>query len=281
MGAEDGKKPRPLKFRWMDELMENSDLDPATRYFLLNLSRAINSRTGVAYPSQAKMASDMGHSERYVKTLTEKAKAAGWIEVEVGKGMRGPGGRTNLYRARFPPGFMERGDVEITPEDEDEEIHNQRGDLYDQRGDAGFQEGVMQGCYEEEKNKKKRIRISDPREKKRGSGEFLQEILNAIKKGPKALRQLLKEVKGFTVEDARWVISGSDKLDGQVGEGGYIHSLTASVLQDMWRKELRFTGTLFTRFLVQAAELERPDYVSGTAEIMGIPYAIEHVFEDR
>ena len=246
MGAEDGKKPRPLKFRWMDELMENSDLDPATRYFLLNLSRAINSRTGVAYPSQAKMASDMGHSERYVKTLTEKAKAAGWIEVEVGKGMRGPGGRTNLYRARFPPGFIERGDVGITPvetgdepeitpsEDEDEEIHNQRGDLYDQRGDAGFQEGVMQGCYEEEGNKKFRISISDQRfEKapKRGSYTFIREIMKAMEEGPEALRQLLKDVKGFTVNDAYWVIFHCGKIDAPGREPNDIYDLAAGVFE--------------------------------------------------
>ncbi len=282
MGAEDGKKPKPFCYQWQDAWTEDSDLGHGVRLVLYALLGYMD-KPGIAWPSIPGLAAKTGYCERHVIRLLQEAEDAGWIVIERRRGPPGRGGRSNRYRAVNP---KKSGDTHVTTlDDEDENIRELSGDNHELSSDTHVTEVVTPTSPEYPGNTHKgRIPIkstSDQRfEKapKRGSNEFLEEIMKAMEEEPEALQlealqRVLKDVENFTANEAHWVIFHCRQIHGLETGPNDIYDLAAGVLQDLWKDNHKFSQTRFRGFLIQAAKIRDPENIHGFAE------TIDDVFE--
>ncbi len=102
------------KFAWLDQVADDHSLPPSAFRVAYELSRHVHREKGYAWPSQAKLAADLGMAERHVRRLVEAIIERAHLAVE-----RGPNRRaSNHYRLVLKPtSATEQPDLfERTPE---------------------------------------------------------------------------------------------------------------------------------------------------------------------
>ncbi|MDD7973200.1 helix-turn-helix domain-containing protein [Roseinatronobacter alkalisoli] len=84
-------------FRWLDQIADDRDLPPVAVRVAIVLRRYFNSRSGVAWPSQARLVDVTGLSRSGLQNALRALVSHGHLLVEVQKGR----GSTNQYRPAF------------------------------------------------------------------------------------------------------------------------------------------------------------------------------------
>lgn len=114
--------PSSPAWTWRHAIQE-SDLEPTTRFVLLNLSISMNEKGEGCWPSIDTQAKETGLSRKTVIVHLKKAEAAGWLRVEQIR-FRGQNWRHNQYFAVWPDRTESaamvdpvplKGDVAATP----------------------------------------------------------------------------------------------------------------------------------------------------------------------
>jgi hypothetical protein len=91
-------RPWPRRRRWLDSVALAAQLTTGCRGWLLLLAGRSDDAGAPVWGCQAKMAAQLGCSERTVRRYAVEAAAAGFVKVFRAKPLRGPDGR--FYRRR-------------------------------------------------------------------------------------------------------------------------------------------------------------------------------------
>lgn len=220
------KKFRPLRFSWVQQWRENSDLKPSARHVLSALAAYMDHR-GVAWPSLTTLARDTGLVRRSVYRSLAEAEAEGWIERERGAGPSGRGGRVTLYRA------ISR-DMESRSRDRDD---------------------TEVGTWCPPEDSEKTQGILTPSLSVLENGPMRLELVEAIEAGATTLVETAG-VHDFTMPEARWLLDGLHRaeeviLTADVDTVG----LVASVLADLQRKGRPWGRQRFRAFMEAAIRI--------------------------
>jgi Helix-turn-helix domain len=78
------------RLRVADELRRDKDLSPAVRLVGLEIFSRVNRATGNSFPSEVTIASDLGITDRCVRTAVKQLDAAGYLKIT-------RRGRNNVY----------------------------------------------------------------------------------------------------------------------------------------------------------------------------------------
>ena len=94
-------------YKWREAIMSKLGPPKLMRLVLMAISMYMDTKTTLAFPSQALIAEGAGVSERTVRRLLEGAVADGWVQRRSVRTRKGRGWRRHEYTASIPDGVYE------------------------------------------------------------------------------------------------------------------------------------------------------------------------------
>lgn len=102
----DDKRAARDRFGWIQRVTRDLELHPNARLLAVVIADFINNKSGVAYPSQKRLAEILGLSTRTIMNLLPQIVARGHIEITPGNGR----GHASEYRLKGETDFTLSGD---------------------------------------------------------------------------------------------------------------------------------------------------------------------------